>query len=86
MTIPGFTAEASVYEGAGQYRAPLMLGTRSTPGISPAYATTDLASGGLDPCRLCSRMTGCAKSRCLCRCDGGIAISNSHAHCGFLCT
>ncbi len=79
MTIPGFTADAAIYEGAGQYRVSATRSDRGTPGVTPASII-------VDPCRRCSRMTGCAKSRCLCQCDGGIAMSNSHAHCGFLCT
>jgi hypothetical protein len=87
MTIPGFTAEASAYESTSQYSVFAWDGTHGTRGVSPASTHTDQAlPGGIDPCRRCNRMTGCARSRCLCQCDGGIPVASSHAHCGFLCT
>jgi hypothetical protein len=87
MTIPGFTAEASAYKSTGQYHMSALDGAHRTLGVSPASAHTDQAlAGPIDPCRRCIRMSGCARSRCLCQCDGGIPIASSHAHCGFLCT
>jgi hypothetical protein len=87
MTIPGFTAEASAYESTRQYRGFALDGAHEASGVSPASTHADEAAiGPIDPCRRCARMFGCTKSRCLCQCDGGIPLANSHAHCGFLCT
>jgi hypothetical protein len=94
MNIPGFAAESSVYVTKRQYRISGMRGGSIRNRITPAgtCTCTDPACTWScpvppppDDCTRCRRLTGCAKSRCLCECVGGIVINNPHAPCGFRC-
>lgn len=74
MTIPGFTAEASVYKVNGRYY------TTSLPNqVSRISEGVGLAQW--EECDYCRRLTGCARRSCNCECRGGICYGSCCRYC-----
>ena len=82
MTMPGFTADASMHAAEYQYRTVgSMEGSVDAGVVRPAFLNSVL-----DPCRRCRLLTGCARQRCFCICNDGDWIGGTGlGHCGF-CT
>jgi hypothetical protein len=79
MTMPGFTANASVYKTNIQYQANSMrnYGSGTRDGVTLA---------AIDPCAHCGLLPGCARFRCFCICNDGVPIPVHRPPCNFVCT
>lgn len=62
MTMPGFAAQASLYEAGMRYW------TGGSGATADANGSIVMAQ---DPCSRCAHLYGCAKARCYCICYGG---------------
>jgi hypothetical protein len=82
MSMPGFSAAASLYQTDEQYRSRI-------ENIPSSWNSITLAqTAAFDPCAHCRSLPSpCARARCACVCAGGdvIPVSPIISHCGFLC-
>ena len=69
MRIPGFTGEMSLKPAGNHYQR-----TATQSAVTGAVPAT------IDPCKRCSHLTGCARFRCFCQCNGGIWVPGGGPH------
>jgi hypothetical protein len=94
MQIPGFNAEASLYKTTVNYHGTISQAA-GISGVTLSASCTCTDPGctwscpQADPClKFCSRLSGCARQRCICICNGGAPepTGNPNIPCHFVCT
>jgi hypothetical protein len=76
-SLPGFTADASLYRMSRSYRSTNIAGHAN--GASEPIGLAAVGDCG------CGWLRGCARARCSCRCAGGDILPDRFAPCGFYC-
>src|SRR5262245_59649791 len=98
MNWPGFTAEAAIDATRKRSYLTRKQRRRTSNRIALADSCTCTDPGCENPtcscacppppppCEVeCRGKLGCAKSRCICTCNGGFIMNNPHFPCGFRC-
>jgi len=87
MTLPGFTADSSIYRTRLSYYTAMGSGALGVP--ADPMASGDITMAGSctctdpgctwtcpppppDPCQRCNSLSGCARFKCFCKCAGGV--------------
>lgn len=98
MKLPGFTAEAALHEAMNTYRPSGLMrqsaATRNGVVLAGTCTCTDPGCTWTCPtpqppnaCTRCEPLSGCAKLKCLCECEGGIPVPvDAPTRCGWVCT